>query len=211
MIDFAANLSYATLGINIALFAGTLLLRKNQQKEVIILLAYMVAIALVQLAAWYFGKVLGQGNRHITHFYFAIQFIFLSVFYRGLIGRRVLKRIIKVLTLLVPLVTFSQYLFVSGIFYQFNVLEIMLCSLIPVVYGIIYLYQSLQEEGLKWLFFTSGIVIYLVSSMLVFAGGDLVLAKYGAKVFYNFWLINNFIYVIYQLLTTTEWLVSFRK
>lgn len=173
---------------------------------------YVWAMVLVQFSAWLYTLIPNAvSNRHISHYYFAVQFILISLFYRKRIESAIWKKAILLFTVVVPVIVFSQYIFTEGLYYQFNLLETLLCSLFPVTYILRYFYESLKNEKRKWLLFSGGMFVYLISSCLIFAGGDLVLKKYGDQAFHNFWLINNFIYVIYQLLTIAEWVINFRK
>ncbi|WP_264544758.1 MULTISPECIES: hypothetical protein [Flavobacterium] len=92
---------------------------------------------------------------------------------------------------------------------KFNLFEIFITSFLIVTYATFHLYNLLNEEK-EFYYVNLGILIYLFGSTVLFLGGNLA-AMLSSK--YNDvpWILNAFLYIIYQLFILYEWKKSFSK
>lgn len=174
--------------------------------------SYIWAMLLTNLLSSISNR-LGFSNLYLSHFYFWIQFVIISLLFRSILVGRISKKIITYVLGVVPVILLIQYVRIPGIFFKMNPLEVLLCSLPLCTYAIFYLFQLLEERSKKWLFFSTGLFIYLMCSSIVFVGANFFNEKFAKMPFWgkNFWIINNFVYMLYLVLLIVEWVVSFRK
>lgn len=151
-------------------------------------------------------------NLYLSHVYFFSQFIFVSLLYYQLFGSKMIKRIIVYVLFLFLSVVVVLYAFDPPSFFKFYIPEILLLSIPLMVYSVMYLYNSLETGTSKCVFFSAGLFIYLISSTLLFVGGNYIVEKFvGKKYLASLWEINNAVYLCFAALIIIEWLVNFRK
>ncbi len=141
-------------------------------------------------------------NLYLSHYYFLIQFILLSLFYRSLFHKHQ-KRWVNTILILVILILIVQYSFKPSLYFNFNVLEIFLTSFPLVVYSIIHLYNSLSKKR-EYMYVNAGILIYLTTSTLIFILGD-YLSNRDGDLIRKIWFLNKVLYVGYLVLILIEW------
>lgn len=203
------DISIILLGINTLLF--TFFCKVKRVKSIVYLLCYVWSMLVVQLVSKSLASY-GINNLYLSHFYFILQFITVSYLYKSLFNNALLKKIITYTTPLVVLAEAINYAIVPAKFFQFNTLEVYLCSIPIATYAVIYLFRSIDGKNKKWIYFSGGLMLYLLSSSLVFSGADVILQKFISKNgFLVFWALNNIVYIIYQLLVIFEWYENFRK
>lgn len=208
--------------MNLIIYTGLILLlanavlftvsfKHNKSSDYQCFMIYMWCMVLVEIFV-YSLFFQGINNLFLSHIYFILQFILLSLFYIKILLPNNVKTILKILLITTPVIMVLQYVLDYKKIFIFNTIEILTCSLSLALYAILFLYQSLGTKEKTWLFFSSGILIYLVSSSLVFLGGNYLLEKFLWKGFVaKLWVANNIIYIIYQVLITIEWYKNFRK
>ncbi|XLS30631.1 hypothetical protein ACJD0Z_07345 [Flavobacteriaceae bacterium M23B6Z8] len=114
------------------------------------------------------------------------------------------ERIVFIGTLVVLLSLAIQYaLNFEQNFYQFNLFEVFITSIFLIIYAGIHYYNMLSHQK-KFVFINAGVLIYLMSSSLLFIGGNLLI-KSNREVTKWIWIINAVMYLIYQLLIFVEW------
>lgn len=170
---------------------------------------YLGYSLIIQITNW----VLAENeinNLFLSHFYFVGQYVLFSYIYYTLLNSVILKKFIQNLSVLIILLSASNYLFNPELFYEFNLLEIISCSIPIVIFSALHLYQSLGNLKKEYVFISSGIFIYLICSTLIFASGNFVSPK---ETFWNqfIWLMNSILYLIYQILIYVEWYKNFRN
>jgi len=168
---------------------------------------YLIAMALVQISSHYVGRGgLNKTNLYFSHIFYISQFIILSIFYLKLLS----KKIIVYLLLIVLLLISIQFINDPSIFFRYNPIGMSFTQIILVVYSIIYLYKSLTNKG-EFVIVNIGILIYLLSSTLIFASGNLVLdlniSKETRLVLVN---VNRMLSIIFQILVFIEWYRNYR-
>ncbi|WP_397364468.1 hypothetical protein [Olleya sp. R77988] len=142
-------------------------------------------------------------NLFLSHFYFILQFVFLSLFYRELFTKKQI-RYLHIVSTLVITTLIIQYTNRPSLFYKFNLLEILITSLPLVIYSVIHLYNSLTKPG-KYMYINAGVLIYLTTSTLIFILGDFLASQKGVMSVKGIWFINKILYVGYLILICIEW------
>ncbi len=172
-----------------------------------VLSCYLFFVSLIQLATIFVAKILHKPNLFLSHFYFISQFIILSIFYRILLKNKF------ILYLLLPIfgVLTYQYIDDPDIFFRYHAIGISITQSILIVYAIVYLYRCLQGENL-FLIVNVGLFLYLVSSTLIFASGNLIF-NLNISDSMNFLLINTnrILYFLFQILIFIEWRKNYYK
>lgn len=202
---FFSNLSKLILAINTVLFFKVFFPRKKTFKIFSYYLLFILAIQVVSFVLWYLKK----DNLYLSHFYFIIQFIILSLFYINLFNSRKQKILVKIISLLVLSILVIQYMNTPELYYKFNLLEIVLTSLSLVSFSVLHFYNSLTEK-MEFTYVNSGIFIYLISSTLIFCSGNFTNA-YDSSLDKILWLFNSILFVVYQILIFMEWYQNYRK
>ncbi|GLB53125.1 hypothetical protein NBRC110019_21650 [Neptunitalea chrysea] len=87
-----------------------------------------------------------------------------------------------------------------------------MCSIPLIGYIIYYLFISLEVKKSVWILVSIGLFVYLISSLLVYVGGNYLINNDTESGYIGqLWLVNNFIYLGYQVLITVEWYKNFRR
>lgn len=193
------------LFINVVLYSIKLI---NRAKIFKIFWLYLLCMLIIQTLTVKL-QIQVKNNIHLSHFYFILQFIFLSLFYITLFNSKRQKNIVKVISLLVLIILAIQYINSPSLYYKFNLLEIVLTSLCLVSFSVIHFYNSLIEKT-RFVYVNSGIFMYLISSTLIFCSGNFINASY-AGLNKLLWLFNSILFIIYQILIFMEWYKNYKK
>jgi len=200
------NVFFEYLGIFLLLLS-TILYFKSYSKHTIALKHfswYLLAICCIQIAGFILNK-LSIRNLFLSHFYFWIQFIMLSLYYKNLFKRRQ-KNYTNIALICVFLILTSQYILKPNKFFVFNTLEIFITTFPIIIFSMIHLYNSLTKKG-ELMYINAGILIYLTTSTLIYILGD-YLSNLRGVVISNIWFLNKVLYVVYISLILTEWKMS---
>jgi hypothetical protein len=170
---------------------------------------------------WYLGIVFGiqfisyimmklnTNNLFMSHFFFVGQLVLLGVFYENLMKTQKQKTFVKWGMGLGLLAITIQYIVDPSQFFQFNLFEIAITSLIVVVFALLHLYNMLSEKK-EYYYVTLGIIIYLLASTVLFFAGNLS-AGLSSELQLLTWTLNAFLVIVYQLFILFEWKKSFSK
>lgn len=139
--------------------------KKETPTPVKIITLYLGCYFLSELGM-YLHSYYGIYNHYFSHFYFIPQFILLSLFYKSLFSKTQKKVVNTILILVLSIITI-QYITNPSIWYQYNPLEILLTNCAILFYSILYLYNSLTNEG-QYLYINAGILLYASLSTLIF-------------------------------------------
>lgn len=206
MLKTISLISTIVLLVNCILYLKSF---QNRTKAFKVFALYLVVISVIQVVSLILGR-LQIGNIYFSHFYFIIQFGLLSFFYKLIYKKNSNKRFVNFTFTIVTIVLTIQYVFDPSLFFQFNLLEIVICSLPIVVFSFLYFFQILDKNSREYIFINSGIFFYLLCSTLIFVTGKYVSPK--QTFWYQFiWVINAFLYLAYQVLIFIEWYKHFRK
>jgi len=169
---------------------------------------YLLAVALVQICMRIHGHLTDSApNLHFFVYYFVSEFILLSLFYKQLLGYKV----IYVITGCVLGFIAAQYIIDQSMYYRYNPIGSSITRIIIVCYSLLYLYKSLSH-GKEFLIVNVGVFIYFLSSVLIFASGNLVFdAKFSDVIAQVLLDMNGVLYLVFQLLIIVEWYRNYRK
>lgn len=166
---------------------------------------YLLASSIISISTIYLASIKSH-NLYFSHFYFIIQFVALSLFYKSIL-LQAQKKWINLTLIIVLVALMIQYALNPTIFFRFNSFEIFITSFPLVIYSIVHLFNSINKKGV-FMLINSGILIYLTSSSLIFILGNYLASSKGTMV-ENIWLINKVIYVVYLSLILLEWKNNF--
>ncbi len=193
------NIGYVLLLLNCILFLKDFSKNKIPFK---ILTLYSLVMFVIQITAAIFVK-LHSNNLFLSHFYFILQFVLLSLFYFHLLKEAFQKRIIVVCLVLCLAVLFVQYSIDWSHFNRFNLLEIFITSLPLIVYATFHLYNLLNEKK-EFYYINIGLLIYLFGSTIVFLTCNLLISLDSRTPFRYIFDLNVYLYVVYQLFILYE-------
>ena len=148
-------------------------------------------------------------NISMSHFYFIMQFITLSLFYNQILISHIQKKIIKITLLIVPVILIIQYILNPRLIFVFNLLEVFICSFSIVIYATFHFYNMLNEKR-KFYFINIGILIYLFGSTIIFLTGNILIMKPTGLGRYIS-TINVVLYIFYLTLILIEWKKNYSK
>jgi hypothetical protein len=168
---------------------------------------YLLIIGFIQVSMKYYNIVTtGESNLFFFIYYFVLQFIMLSLFYRELLG----YKWINVITVFTLFIIAYQYFTEPELYFKYNPIGSSITQLIVVIYSILYLYKSLTGKR-EFLIVNVGLLVYLLSSLLIFAAGNLALndsfPEYISK---SLTELNLVLFLIFQILIVVEWFRNYR-
>ena len=194
--------------VNSILFCKT---RKNKNAHYYILIVYLIGLFVNELLCNIIGFYAPGSNFFLSHYYFIFQFIILSIFFRGLFSNAVLKKAILILLVLVLILLAIQYSRTPELYWQFNLFEIGVTSALLVLYALIYLTQNFENVKSNYMYFSNGLIIYLVSSSTIFLSGNSDSVIFTEPFLLDFWFFNSLFYILYQFLIFREWKILNKK
>jgi hypothetical protein len=199
-------LSTIILLINCVLFIRSF---DKQVKALKFFVPYLVAILIIQVVSTILGR-LKIPNIYFSHYYFIIQFILLSLFYSQVFISRTIKKIVLLAMIPVLLGIGIQYFFDPGLYFRFNLIEIIVLTTPLIVYSFLFLVQTLSNPKKEFIYINSGVLLYLLCSTLIFSSGN-IMQTLPENINEMVWTANAFLYLVYQVLIFIEWYKHFRK
>ncbi len=148
-------------------------------------------------------------NISMSHYYFILQFIFLSFFYLEILVLPIQKKILKIGLIIIPIALVIQYILNPKLIFIFNLFEVFICSFSIVVYAAFHFYNMLNEKRLFY-YINSGILIYLFGSTIIFLSGNVLIIKATGLSYYLVY-INAFLYIFYLTMIFIEWKKNYSK
>ena len=198
-INLLANVSHIMLFMNIVLFFMGF--AKNGKAHKIFSI-YLLIIFIGEMTSeiMIYRK---YENISMSHYYFILQFIFLSLFYLEILTVPIQKKIIKIVLFVVPILLGIQYSLNPKLIFVFNLFEVFVCSLSIVVYATFHFFNMLSQQK-KYYYVNAGILIYLFGSTIIFLAGNVMIisGKYIGRLLVT---INVILYLIYLTLIFIEW------
>lgn len=201
-IKILAFLSYFLLIFNIILFFKEYM---RQNKVYKIFCYYLLFTLIIQLISEIY-IFLDKENLFLTHYYFTIQFFFLSFFYKELIKWRKQISVVLFITFLFLII---QYLVKPNLYFEFNLLEILFCSIPLLIYSFQFFFENIDGKNKKFIYVNSAIFTYILSSTLIFSSGN-IMPNLPKSINSIIWTVNAFLYLIFQVLIFIEWYKNFR-
>ncbi len=146
----------------------------------------------------------GFENIAMSHYYFILQFLLLSLFYLELIHVKTQRRIIQYLLLIIPLFLGIQYFMEPDLIYKFNIIEVFITSFTLIIYATFHFYNMLSSNKVFY-YINSGILVYLLGSTIIFLSGNILIIKVDPlNHFLNVVHINVTLYIFYLFMIFTE-------
>ena len=194
------------VGLVFLLINSIFFIKKNKGKDKVYkcLTFYLSSLFVIELVCHIIGISKPNSNFFLSHYYFIIQFIVLSLFFYQLLNDKIMKQFIVFNLFAVASVLFFQYYNNPELYWQFNVLEIALTSIILIFYCIVHFYKHLKTTY-EYFFFCFGLTFYLTSSMLIFLSGNTTLVFFEDPFYMDIWVFNSLFYILYQYLVFKEW------
>lgn len=200
MLQFIIDTGYFLLGLNLILFL--IKINKKRPKSFLIFTFYLFSIALIQ----YYSSCLsgrGENNLFLSHVYFISQFIILSFFFLEILNNTLQKRVVLISIPLCLIILGVQYYFDNELFNRFNLFEIFITSFLLIIFSMFHLYNILNESK-EYYYINAGILLYLFGSTVLFISGNLI-ATFEITSSEIIWMLNSFLYIVYQLFILIEW------
>lgn len=195
-------IGYVLLFINTVLY---FISYKSKNFNYKILFSYLVFTFIIQIYSE--GIAIKKGNNlFLSHYYFTGQFIIMSVFFYKTLINETIKKIICVVPFPVFILLFIQYFKNPEIYHNFNLFEILLTTVPIIGYCLFFLLERISSLEKKFIFFISGLFIYILCSTLIFSAGNI-----SGDTQRILWRFNNSLYIIFQILIFIEWYKNFRK
>lgn len=201
------NFGLILLFINTLLFLFYIKSYKNN-RSYLLFTAYLVIISVIQAWSFYYAYDGGRDNLFLSHYYFILQFVILSLFYKNLFLKQQ-KKYVSVTLVIILTILMVRYINEPSLYFKFDLVEIFICSLPIVIYSIIYLYNSLNMSK-GYLYINAGILLYLSTSTLIFILGNYLSTQDVSQEILGIWMINSFMYLIYLILISVEWFQNYR-
>ncbi len=168
----------------------------KQDKALKIFTVYLGVMMLIQILTSTL-QYLSINNLYLSHFYFILQFLFLSYFYLEILKTDFQKKVVQ-LTVPIGITVLSiQYYLNQDLFFKFNYFEIFITSFLIIIFAMFHLYNILNEKKVYY-YLTIGIFMYLFGSTFLFITGNL-LQTLDSNFRNIIWVINSVLYVVYQV------------
>ncbi|OIQ16965.1 MAG: hypothetical protein BM557_09090 [Flavobacterium sp. MedPE-SWcel] len=148
-------------------------------------------------------------NHFLSNYYLLFRFVLLSFFFYYAINRvkRKTGELIKYTSLTTIIALIVQYSIYPELYHNFNSLGFLITSSLLVIYAVFYLYEMLSKK-LPFHYTTVGILLYMLSSTVIFASATLTVS-FNDEINMYIWKLNAFLFIVYQLLILWEWKVTF--
>ncbi len=204
-IDIIIYTGFLFLAINSIVFLSSYQFRS---KPVKIFTLYLVGSLILQIYSTYLKDYNNKANNlFISHYFFIGKFILLSIFFKYLLKRKVIKKVITIILFTVLIALSLNIAFFSyNYYYSFNLFEIIITTTPIIVYCFMFFIQKIEETDSKFIYITSGIFLYFLCSLLLFSVGNIT-----AEIKKIIWYSNAILYIVYQLLIFVEWYKNFKK
>ncbi|PWB19040.1 hypothetical protein, partial [Flavobacterium sp. HTF] len=148
-------------------------------------------------------------NLLLVNFFFIGQFILLGLFFKSLSEDKKQKKCMQISMFFVLFLLTCQYIYNYNFLFEFNLFAITLTSLFLVCNALMHLYNQLTIEK-KYFFITIGVIIYMLSSTVLYLIGNLT-NDLSSDLKYLSWRLNAFLFIVYHLFILYEWKASFFK
>ena len=168
---------------------------------------YLMVCLVVQLYSSHLNDK-GENNLYLSHYFFTGQFIFLSLFFFKILHFKKIKKLILFITITIPLYFIIYFFSNEKAYREWCELEIAFTSIPLLIYSFYFFIKKVDDnKDKKYIYFNSGFFVYTLCSTLLFISGNI-----GAGELKKFvWDINQFLYLIFQIMIFIEWYKNFRR
>nr|WP_294938432.1 hypothetical protein [uncultured Flavobacterium sp.] len=205
MTEILAYLGDFFLLINLVLFSKGF---SKQGKAFAVFTIYLGLVFAIQVlsSVLTYMKI---GNLFLSHFYFILQFIVLSIFYGTILKEDFQKKAVKIGLIIGVSALVVQYMWDFSNFQKFNLFEIFITSFLLIIYAAFHFYNLLNDKK-EFYYINMGILLYLFGSTVLFLAGNLM-DRISPDFNKITWMLNTLLYIVYQLFVLIEWKKSFSK
>jgi hypothetical protein len=200
LVFFISLIGLFFLVVNAVLYVLKL---SGKDKNYRILTTYLVVLGVEEIICNIMGITKPNSNLFLNHFHFNIQLVFLSMLFYRLFTNAALKKVVMVMPIIIMLGLGIQYISTPSTFWQFNVPEIAIISLLLIFYSLIHLYNSLGAERI-YFYFAIGLIMYLLCTSIIYMSGKYELVFFR-KPYIDIWVFNSIFFIVYQFLLFREW------
>jgi hypothetical protein len=193
-------LGLALLIINTFLFVSKL---KGKDKLYKIFTCYLIFLTIEEIACNVIGFTQIISNTFLSHFHFQILLFFLSVLYYNLFSNKSLKKLVLIIYVLIFLGLGIQYFNNPNLFWQFNVPEIVIISIVLICYALIHLYNCISEQK-KYFHFSIGISLFLLCASIIYMSGQYELVFWRNPLI-DIWIFSSLFFIVLQVFIFKEW------
>ncbi len=167
---------------------------------------YLFVMIIIQSCTSYL-KSIHVNNLFVSHYYFILQFVLLSLFYLNIIDNAFQKKTIKITVPFCLLILGIQYYLNNDLYEKFNLFEIFITSFLLIIFSMFHFYNILNEKK-KYYYINTGILLYLFGSTVLFISGNLI-SKLDLAPSKIVWILNSLLYIVYQVFILIEWMEIF--
>jgi hypothetical protein len=168
-----------------------------------VLFLYLLFYFLIELFCNIIGFLKPNSNIFVSHYAFNVQFLLLSVFFYLLFKESILKKMVVAIFIIFISINLYLYFDDPGLYWKFNLFEIVTISFVTLVYTLIHLYNNLGEEK-NYFYFTIGVSMYMLSTSIIFLLGNVELV-FMKEPYIDIWVFNSIFFIVYQFLIFKEW------
>lgn len=205
MNDFLIYSGYLILLLNLIVYSISFF---RKEKANVFFVCYLAFVFTVQISMEVMYH-LKMNNLFAVNIFFIGQMIVLGLFYNSLLQIKSQKIFVKT-SLIIALLALSVQFFVdSSQFLKFNLFEIILTSLLVVIYALLHFYNMLTENK-QFYYISVGLILYLLASTVLFLIGNLSL-NLSNDVKYLSWIVNAFLFLVCQFFILYDWIKSSYK
>lgn len=190
----------AFLVINSILFLFNI---KQGNKPYKIFTLYLCFLSIEEIACNYIGFTQIMSNTFLAHINFNIQLLFLSILFYHLFTNTALKKTIIWIYIIIVLGLTVQFINNPELFWQFNVPEIAVISIVLICYGLIHIYNSIGESK-NYFYFAIGLVMFLLCSTVIYMSGKYELVFWHSPLI-DIWIFNSLFFIVFQYFILKEW------
>lgn len=176
---------------------------QNKNEKERILTAYLTLLFTIELFCHIIGWTNPGNNLFLSHYYFNIQFILLSIVFHRLFENAFLKKTILFILLIILGIILYTYIDNPGLYYKFNPLEIILTTIALSLYTLLYLLKTIHHSG-KYYYLFIGLLLYLTNSVFIFLSGNSE-TVFLEDPYIDIWIFNSVFYILYQAFIFKNW------
>ncbi len=206
LLDIFSDSSTLILILNAALYSKFIVSKDLAYKYFAI---YLLCTAINQLT----GTILFEleiPNLYLANTYLIMQFLMLSLFYYEIFKEQEKRKYILVMMFILLAVLGVQYAWTPNLFFQYNTVGVIVTSTVLISYSVIYFFHHISDKELKLYLVNSGILIYLLGTILIFSIANIGL-KLAQETELALWILNAFIFLVFQIIILIQWYIDRRK
>ena len=165
MLDFILKYHSELLSVICVLLYASVGFKKSTPKSILYITLYLCGYSVINIIVSVYSAY-GWNNHYLSHLYFIMQFVFLSLFYKSLFTK-FQKKIVTITFIIIMIILLVQYIVYPNMLVQLNPLEVLITCSPLVTYSIIHLYNSLTAKA-KYIYINAGVLFYISISTLIF-------------------------------------------